>query len=88
MIPRFMGVTTFSIRIFTLSIKGLYVTVSITTHCHYAECPILFITMLNVVMLNVVMLNAVMLNVIMLNVVTLSVVGPVSGYTPVLTRQL
>jgi hypothetical protein len=29
--------------------------------CHYAECGILFITMLNVIMLNDNMLNAIML---------------------------
>ncbi len=58
----------------TLSIKVLYVTLSITMLCyyaerHYAECPISFTNMMNVVMLNVVMLNVVMLNVIMLHIV-------------------
>jgi hypothetical protein len=41
-------------------------TVSITTHNHYAECLVLFI----------VMLNAIMLIVVMLNVITPSVVAP------------
>ncbi len=44
-------------------------TLSIITLCHYAECRVLFITMLNVIMLSVVMLNVVMLSVVMLNVV-------------------
>ncbi len=49
--------TTFSIK--TLSIKGLFATLSIMTFsitahwCHYAECHILFIVMLSVVMLSV-----------------------------------
>jgi hypothetical protein len=38
----------------TLSIKGLYVTFSIRTLCHYAECRDLFIVMVNVIMLSVV----------------------------------
>jgi hypothetical protein len=36
--------------------------------CHYAECRVLFIVMMNVVMLIVVMLSVVMLNVGMLSV--------------------
>jgi hypothetical protein len=32
---------------------------SLTTLCHYAECRVLFIVMLNVIMLNVVMLSVV-----------------------------
>jgi hypothetical protein len=52
----------------TLSIEGLFATLSInyTQHnntmpllqnCHYAECHIVFIVILNVVMLNVIMLK-------------------------------
>jgi hypothetical protein len=41
-------------------------TVSITTHNHYAECLVLFI----------VMLNAIMLIVVMLDVITPSVMAP------------
>jgi hypothetical protein len=37
----------------TLSIKGSYVTLNITTLSLYAECPILLIIMLNVIMLSV-----------------------------------
>jgi hypothetical protein len=44
-------------------------TLSITTFCHYVECRILFIVMLNVVMQSVVMLSVVMLNAVMLSVV-------------------
>ncbi len=56
------SITTFSIRM--LSIKGLFVTLSIATRCHYskwrsAECQILFNAMLSVVMLNGVMINVV-----------------------------
>jgi hypothetical protein len=57
---------TFSI---TLSIRGLYVTLSITyiqhnnalhyAECSYAECDILFIVMLSVIVLNVVILSVV-----------------------------
>ncbi len=36
--------------------------------CHYAECPILLIFMLNFIMLGVVILSVVMLNVVMLSV--------------------
>jgi hypothetical protein len=31
-----------ALRIMTLNIKGLYVTLSITMLCHYAECRIFF----------------------------------------------
>jgi hypothetical protein len=55
----------------TLSTNGFFATFSITKLCHYAECCVLFIVMLNVIMLSVVMLN-----VIMLNVVTLKVAAP------------
>jgi hypothetical protein len=49
--------------------------------CHYAECRVLFITMLNnielsVIMLIVIVLSVIMVNVIMLNVVMLNVVAP------------
>ncbi len=53
----------------TLSIKVLYVTVSISDTLHYAECRILFIILLNVIMLSVVMVSVVMLSVIKLSVV-------------------
>jgi hypothetical protein len=43
----------------TLSIKAYFVTLSITTICHYAECRDLFIVTLSVIMLNVVKLSAV-----------------------------
>ncbi len=57
-------------------------TLTITTlciKCHYGQCPISFIALLNAVMLSVVMLNfimmsAVALNVIMVNVIMLHVV--------------
>jgi hypothetical protein len=45
--------------------------------CHYAECQILFIIMLNVIVRNIIILNAVILNVIMLNVIMLIVVAPI-----------
>jgi len=44
-----MGATTFGIIAFgitTLSTKGLHVTLSIITLCHYAECRVLFTIML------------------------------------------
>jgi hypothetical protein len=64
---------TFSIM--TLSIKGLFVTLSINVNQHnntlyrvplcyyYAECRNLFIVMLNVIVLCAVMLNVIMLSV-------------------------
>jgi hypothetical protein len=65
----------------TLSIAKL------CTECHYAECRVSYIVMLNVVMLNGIVLIVVMLNVnmlivvmlidIMLSVVMLSVVAPI-----------
>jgi len=54
------GATTFSIT--TLSINGLFVTLSITIvyiQCHFAECRDLFIVTLNVITLSYVMLNVV-----------------------------
>ncbi len=42
--------------------------------CHYVECPVSFIVMLNVIMLSAVMLNVIMLRVIMLNVFMLNIV--------------
>ncbi len=44
-------------------------TLNITMLCHYAECRILFIVMLNVFMLSVIMLSIVMLRIIMVSVV-------------------
>jgi hypothetical protein len=60
-------------------------TISILTLCHYAECRVLFIIMLNasmlkVVMLNVFMLSVAMLSVVMLSIVMLSVVAPPRKY--------
>ncbi len=51
-----------------LSIKALYLTLSIRTHCHYVECRyaesrVLFIVMLNVIILSVVMPSVVKLSV-------------------------
>ncbi len=66
-------------NITTLSIKGLFVTLSINdgiTHYiefHYAECRDLCIVMLSVVMLSVIMVSVVMLNVVMLSVIMLNV---------------
>jgi hypothetical protein len=37
--------------------------------CRYAECHVLFTTMLSGIMLNVIMLSGIMLNVVMLSVV-------------------
>ncbi len=51
---------------------GLFVTVSITricNDCHYAECRVSFIFMLNDIMLSVIMLSVVGLIVVMKNVV-------------------
>jgi hypothetical protein len=57
----------------TLSIKGLFVTLSISNNqqyiyaeCRYAECHDLFIVMLNVIMMSVVMLSVVVPNVVTL----------------------
>ncbi len=52
-----LSMTTF--RVTTLSIKGVYVTLSVTMFCHYAECRVLFIVILNVVRLIVFSLNVV-----------------------------
>ncbi len=54
----------------TLSIKGVFATLSITmlyhyADCHYADCCILFIVMLGAFMLSVVMLSVAMLSVVM-----------------------
>ncbi len=49
---RLLGVTTLNITTFyitILNIKCLYVTLSITMVCHYAERRVLFIVMLSVV---------------------------------------
>ncbi len=63
----------------TLSIKGLFVTLSMNdtehdnaqnyAHCHYARTRVLFIAMLNVIILSFVMLNVVAL--IVVNIVEL-----------------
>jgi hypothetical protein len=66
----------------TLSIEGLFVTLSIKTlciqciyaECLYAECCNLFIVMLSAIMLRVIMLSVVLLIVLSLSVVMLSVV--------------
>ncbi len=42
--------------------------------CHYAECRVSFVVMLNGIMPSVVMLSVVLLNVVMLNVIMLSVI--------------
>ncbi len=60
----------------TLSIEGLFSTLSLTTlfynaKCHYAESLNLFILRLNVITISVVILS-----VVMLNLIVLSVVGP------------
>ncbi len=71
------GATTLSITtpsMMTLTIRGLFVTLSITRLFHYAECRVLFTTTLNAIMLNVIMLNVIMLNVIMLSVIMLSLI--------------
>jgi len=47
-----------------------------TLFCHYAECRVLFIVMLNVKMLSVIIMSVIRLGFIRLNVVMLSVVAP------------
>jgi hypothetical protein len=44
-------------------------TLSKTIFCHYAECRVLLIVMLNVIMLSVTMLSVIMLSVVMLSVI-------------------
>jgi hypothetical protein len=63
----------------TLSIKGLFVTLSINyilhnKRCHYAECCDFLIAMLNVIMLSFIMLSVIMLSFILLSVIMLSVI--------------
>jgi hypothetical protein len=82
-----VGAMTFSIM--TLSIKGLFLTLSISDaqhkrnsayqkcqlfECLYAECRNLLIVVLSVIILSVVMLNVVMLNAIMLNAIMLNAI--------------
>jgi hypothetical protein len=72
-----LSITRFNIK--TLSIMGLYVTLSkvtlsITMIYHYVECRISFIIMQRVIMLSVIIVNVVMLNEIVLSVITLSVI--------------
>ncbi len=72
-----MGATTLSVMsirlmpfsITTLSVKGLFATLSITNLCHYAEysyaeCRVLFVVIMSDVMLNVAILGFVILSVI------------------------
>jgi len=72
-----LGATTLSVMsirlmpfsITTLSVKGLFATLSITNLCHYAECSyaecrVLFVVIMSVVMLNVAILGIVILSVI------------------------
>jgi hypothetical protein len=80
------GATTLSttaLRIMTLSLKGSYASLSMTTlcikrryaECHYAEFrQVLFFVVLSVVMLGVIMLSVIMLSVIMLSVIMLNFV--------------
>jgi hypothetical protein len=49
--------------------------------CHYAECRVLFVTLLNIIVLSVIMLivivlSVVMLSVVMINVIMVNVVAP------------
>jgi hypothetical protein len=67
-----LSITT--LNMVTHGIKNLLATLGIATLCHYAECQILFVVVLNVVMLSIMMLNAIILSVFMLNVVILSVI--------------
>jgi hypothetical protein len=48
----------------TLSIKGLFMTLSIAKLDHYSMCHVLFVVMLSVAMLFTIMLNVVMLSVV------------------------
>jgi hypothetical protein len=83
------GATTLSTMTFSLmtrSIGNLFVTLmtlkikpSITTFCHYAECSVLFIVLLNVIILKVGKLNVIMLSVVKLSVVMLNVMAPLLG---------
>ncbi len=71
-----VGATTF-ITMDRISIM----TLGISIKCHYAECHVLFIVMLNVIMPSVMFylllwLNAIMLSIEMLNVIILCSVGP------------
>jgi hypothetical protein len=50
-----MTLSTMIFSITTLIIKGLFATFSITTLCHYAECRVIFIVMLNVILLTVIL---------------------------------
>jgi hypothetical protein len=62
----------------------LSITILVIIICHFAECRVFLIVMLNVIMLSlvffimlsVVMLSVIMLSVVMLNVVMLSAVAP------------
>ncbi len=58
----------------TLSILGLFTTLSITKLDHYAECRVISVVLLSVIMLSVIMLSVIMLSVIMLSVIMLSVI--------------
>ncbi len=85
------GATTFSIT--TLSIKGLFVTLSINDiqrkrhsayqKCHYAKCLYAKCCHFLIAILNVIMLSVVMLSVVMLSVVMLKVVAPTVWLQPI-----
>jgi hypothetical protein len=65
---RTLSTATFSITthsITTHSTRGLFVTLNITSHHHYAEWLVLIIVTPNVIMLSVVMLNVIVLITIM-----------------------
>ena len=60
---------------------SVYMALGITMLCHYAECCILFIVMLNAYMLSDVMLNREhSLDIYVLNVAMLSAVAPFHGH--------
>jgi hypothetical protein len=55
--------------IMTLSIKGLFATLGIIAHCHYAEyryaeCRVLYFVMVNVILVSVIMVSVIMQNIL------------------------
>jgi hypothetical protein len=70
MVP--LGSLTFSITIFSimaLSIKGLFATLGIIAHCHYAEyryaeCRVLYFVIVNVILVSVIMVSVIVQNVV------------------------
>ncbi len=75
--PMTLSTTTLSIN--TLSMKGSWLTlsisdISITMIYNCAECRVLFIIILNVIMLSVIMLSVIMLSVIMPSIIMLSAI--------------